>query len=69
MYVSLEFVFKREIIAEQKGDGSAMGVRGCTLPRWKHVCLVSLEQGMKREVVGANSSLIYRFVTHFWSVL
>ena len=26
MYFSLEFAFKREIIADQKGDGSAMGV-------------------------------------------
>ena len=54
MYFSLEFVFKREIIARQKGDVSAMGLRGCTLPRWNYVLSVSLEEERKREVCGSD---------------
>ena len=67
MYFSLEFVFKREIRACQKGDVSAIGLRWVARvhPAKIEVCFVfSLEQKKKREAVASirhsyiDSSLI-----------
>ena len=64
MYFSLEFVFKREIMSDQKGDGSAMGARRMHPAKMGHVLFFSLEQERKREAGASirhsllNSSLI-----------
>ena len=43
-----------------------MGVRGCTLSRWKHICCLSWTR-MEEISEEGNLPLIYRFITHFWS--
>ncbi len=69
MYFSLEFVCKREIMADQKAMGSAMVCEGAPCQNGcVYVVSFSLEQYKEdRSGWGVNSSLIYRFVTHFWS--